>query len=135
MKNYPLKSRFGWPGDRGLGKRLIKKIMSRKKTASAGPKDLYSSKAIKELKDNIGKPITIIDRDGKPHCNIRLLDVYETTFGKPDARLVAGEGYADDIKAFQADHAKAWKDLVTEGRLKLTKNTVLIVEIFELLEE
>jgi uncharacterized protein YhfF len=55
--------------------------------------------------------------------------VFETTFGNPDLRLVQGEGYGNNVKEFQEDHRKAWKDDIDHG-FDLNDNTILIVELF-----
>lgn len=62
---------------------------------------------------------------------MRLKEVFETTFGNPDMRLVQGEGNGDDVAQFQEDHRLAWKDI----GITLTDDTVLIVELFELIHE
>lgn len=46
-------------------------------------------------------------------------------------RLVQGEGNGDDVAQFQEDHRLAWKDI----GITLTDDTVLIVELFELIHE
>ena len=91
MKVYPYKSQFGWDGDKGLGERLISKILSGEKTATCCPKSEYSVDELKEVYDSKGKNVTVIGKDGNPVCNIRMLDVFETTFGEPHPLLVKGE--------------------------------------------
>lgn len=55
-------------------------------------------------------------------------DQFETPFGRPDPRLVAGEGFGNDVQAFQAAHEEAWEDQ------QLGADTPLVVELFELVE-
>lgn len=133
MQIYENKSQFGWEDDNGIGEQLIQEILSGVKTATAGPKDLYSNEELEELYRSVGHPSTVVDKEQRPRCNIQLLEVFETKFGFPDPRLVYGEGYGADAEAFKDAHRKAWDDLVTSGRLILDKDTVLIVEIFKLL--
>jgi uncharacterized protein YhfF len=125
------KSQFGWDGDDGIGERLIAQIIEGTKTATAGPRSLYTLDELADLQQSVGKPVTVIDKNGNPRCNIRITDVFETTFGNPDPRLVAGEGYGTDVQAFQLAHEKAWADLVAQGQLKLDGDTILVVELFE----
>jgi uncharacterized protein YhfF len=132
MKIYPGKSQFGWENDDGIGERLIQQIMSGNKTATASPKALCSPDELEELFDSRGQFLTVIDKYEKPRCNIRILDVFETTFGKPDPRLIAGEGYGTDVKAFQDSHHRAWDESFAKNKLQLCDDTVLITELFEL---
>jgi uncharacterized protein YhfF len=71
---------------------------------------------------------------GNPMCNVRHLEVFETTFGNPDPRLVKGHGYGNDVQKLKADHNRAWKGMATKG-VPLTDETILVVELFELVEE
>ena len=132
MKIYENKSQFGWPNDEGIGERLIQQIILGKKTATAAPKSLYSDSELTAIYGSIGKPATVVDKDEKPRCNIQILDVFETTFGTPDPRLVTGEGYGSDAESFRDSHRRAWNDLVETDKLVLNDQTVLIVEIFRL---
>jgi uncharacterized protein YhfF len=132
MKIYENKSQFGWEDDGGIGERLIQQIIKAEKTATAGPKDLYSAGELKDLYDSVGKHTTVIDKDQRPRCNIRILEVFETRFGSLDPRLVQGEGYGSDAEAFRESHRKAWVDLVKKGQLELSDETILVVELFEL---
>jgi uncharacterized protein YhfF/RimJ/RimL family protein N-acetyltransferase len=125
------RSQFGWEGDNGIGELLIAQIIAGSKTATAAPLSLYTDAEWIELRESVGKPVTVNDKDGNPRCNIRITNVIETTFGNPDPRLVKGEGYGTDAKAFQRSHETAWADLVAQGRLKLDASTVLAVELFE----
>lgn len=122
---------FGWEGDNGIGERLIAQIIEGTKTATAGPLSLYTQNELDEIRQSIGKPVTVTDKDGNPRCHIRITEVFETTFGNPDPRLVKGEGYGTDVAAFQDSHAQAWADLVAQGLLKLNADTVLVVELFQ----
>ncbi len=135
MKVYDYKSQFGWAEDNGIGERLIQQILRGEKTATAGPKSLYSPDELAVLFESVGRSSTVIDKNDAPRCNIMILEVFETKFGSPDLKLVAGEGYGDNFKAFQDSHRKAWQDLVQSGELDLNDETVLVVEVFKLLQE
>lgn len=131
VKEHPYKTVFGWQNDNGVGETLIQQILRGQKTATCAPKEEYSREELKQVYEPIGKVVTVYDKYGKPRCNIRLKDVYETTFGNPDMRLVQGEGNGRNIVKFQEDHRLAWKDISTE----LKDDTILIVELFELVNE
>lgn len=135
MKTHELKSQFGWEGDEGLGEVLITQIMKGEKTATAGPKCLYSEEELIKLHESIGQKVTVIDKDQNTRCNILIKDIFETTFGDPDLRLVAGEGYGNNQEAFKAAHQQAWDDLIQEGKLQLSDSTIMVVELFELITE
>ena len=125
---------YGWEGDNGLGERLIQQIIDGKKTATAGPKVSYTPEELEGIYGLVGKVCTVTDRFGTPRCNVRHLAVFETTFGNPDPRLVQGEGDGEDVEKFQTDHTKAWEGMAAEG-IPLTDDTILVVELFELVEE
>lgn len=131
MKIYSDKSQYGWEGDEGLGELLISEILSGKKTATCAPKVSYSPKELESLYKSVGKHRTVVDRFGKPRCNIIQIEVFETKFGEPDPRLVQGEGDVQDIEKFKRDHIRAWNELVKEGLL-LNDDTVLVVGLFKL---
>ncbi len=125
------RSQFGWDGDSGIGDRLITQIIIGAKTSTAAPLDLYTDTELREIRGSVGKLATVTDKDGNPRCNIIITDVFETTFGNPDPRLVRGEGYGTDASEFQRSHERAWGDLVVQGRLTLDASTILMVELFE----
>ncbi|MFC0611845.1 ASCH domain-containing protein [Scopulibacillus daqui] len=134
MKESKYKSVFGWDGDNGLGERLIRRILDGKKTATCAPKEAYTKGELKETYKSAGKVVTVYDKDNQPRCNIKITDVFETTFGSPDLRLVIGEGYGTSIQQFQEDHRQAWKDY-TENGFRLNDETILVVELFELVKD
>ncbi len=101
MKVYENKSQFGWESDDGIGERLIQQIIRSEKTATAGPKEIYSVTELQDLYGSIGRPATVIDKHQKPRCNIKILDVFETKFGSLDPRLVKGKGMASMPRHFE----------------------------------
>ncbi|SCY54430.1 ASCH domain-containing protein [Alkaliphilus peptidifermentans] len=132
MLIYPHKAVFGWDGDNGIGDMLILDITDGKKTATCSFKEEYTELELQELFETKGRIVTVEDHEGIPRCNIRIIDIFETTFGNPDLRLVKGEGNGEDVKKFQEDHRHAWNQTVKDK--KLTDDTLLIVELFELVE-
>ena len=125
-------SRFGWNDDGGLGERLIQQILRGAKTATAAPKIFYSPEELKELYASVGQLVTVMDKDDRSRCTIKQIDVFETTYGRPDPRLVAGEGCAD-AGQFQRAHEHVWDDLFQKARSSLQDDTILIAEVFELI--
>mgnify|MGYP001590695385 CR=1 FL=1 len=128
IKIYKNKTVFGWKNDKNLGEKLIKQIISRKKWATCAAREFYTKKELKQTYKNKGKIITVFDKNHKPRCNIRIIDVFETTFGKPNKRLLKGEGNKT-IREFQNDYKKVWK-----GYINLESSTVLVVEVFKLID-
>ena len=133
MKIYEDAYCYGWDGDNGVGERLISQMIKGLKTATCAPKVSYTSEELAATYALVGKICTVTDRQGNPQCNVRHLDVYETTFGHPDPKLVKGEGDGDNVAKFQADHIKAWGGMAADG-IPLSDDTILVVEIFELVE-
>jgi len=121
---------FGWEGDDGLGELLIAQTIAGTKTATCGFKRAYSAEELAEIRSAVGTVIPVVDRHGVTRCRIRILDVFETTFGDPDPRLVRGEGDGEDVVKFQDDHRVAWR--ADFGDDPLGDGEILVVELFEL---
>ncbi|RJS58324.1 hypothetical protein CJ481_21850 [Bacillus subtilis] len=130
-----LKSAYGWEGDDGLGEQLIQQILAGEKTATCAPKSLYSKDELSYVYQTAGQLVTVYDKHDNPRCNIKVTDVFETTFGAPDMRLVKGEGNGDRIEEFQEDHRVAWAELIKNGDLELSEDTVLVTELFALVQD
>lgn len=130
-----LKSTYGWEGDDGLGEQLIQQILAGEKTATCAPKSLYSKDELSYVYQTAGQLVTVYDKHDNPRCNIKVTDVFETTFGAPDMRLVKGEGNGDRIEEFQEDHRVAWAELIKNGDLELSEDTVLVTELFALVQD
>ncbi|OYD08994.1 ASCH domain-containing protein [Paludifilum halophilum] len=127
----PFTTVFGWEGDRGLGEKLIQQILRGEKTATCAPKEAYTEEELREIDESVGKGVTVLDKHHQPRCHIRMKEVFETPFGNPDPRLVAGEGNGEDVRQFQEDHRQAWAEEIAKG-FHLHDQTVLLVELFEL---
>ncbi len=128
------KYHYGWDGDNGIGERIIQQIIEGTKTATCAPKVSYTPDELKVTYALVGKVCTVTDRFGTPRCNVHHLEVFETTFGNPDPRLVRGECDGNDVEKFKREHNKAWNGMATVGN-PLTDDTILIVELFELVEK
>lgn len=127
-------SQFGWEGDEGAGERLIQQILRGEKTATASPREFYSPEDLRALFASAGRLLTVVDKHDRPRCVIRQLEVFETTYGRPDPRLVAGEVCADAAE-FRRGHAHVWDDLFEKAGSALRDETLLIAELFELVEK
>src|SRR5579862_6707467 len=130
---YQLK--LGGQGDGGLGVRLIQQVLEGSKTATCGPKSEFTEQELAATLNSKGKIVPVVDPDGRTWCRVRMIDVYATTFGHPDPRLVRGEGDGDDVEKFKLDHLRVWAAELAAAGHPLTDETVLIVEEFELVKE
>ena len=125
---------LGWPGDGGLGERLCRRVVAGTKTATCAPKVDYTPEELAAAYAGKGQLHALVDPSGRVWATIRVVDVFKTTFGDPDPRLVRGEGDGDDVAKFQHDHRAAWGEWLAAAGHPLTDETVLIAELFELVE-
>lgn len=124
---------FGWVGDGGLGERLVRQIIDGTKTATCGFKRAYTPEELEDVRGGVGRLHEASAVGGPPRCVIRVTEVFETPFGDPDPRLVAGEGDGADVAKFQADHRVAWRSEFPDS--DPGADEPLVVELFELVEE
>jgi uncharacterized protein YhfF len=125
---------LGGEDDEGAGELLTQRILAGVKTVLTTPEEVLDDDERAEIAAGVGREMTLIDPEGEPVANLRITDVFRTTWGAPDPRLVAGEGFRDDIQHFRAtmaDLIAADLDIETP---ELRGDTVLLVERFELLE-
>ncbi len=134
MHIYERKLEFGWEGDDGLGTLLIQQIIEGKKTATCAPLFSYTEEELADVFASKGEIMTVIDKEKRPWCNVRMVDVFQTSFGDPDLRLVKGEGDGEDSEKFRRDHQRDWKSWLEAEEYSLTDQTRLIAEVFELIE-
>ncbi|MDQ3375514.1 MAG: ASCH domain-containing protein [Actinomycetota bacterium] len=132
MTDYRLE--FGWEGDGGLGERLIREVIEGEKTATCAPRSDYTKEELAEVVSSLGQVVDVVDENDNPRCRVRMLAVYETTFGLPAPGVVRGEGFGDEAEAFRQDHRAAWAEEMEEEGNPLSDGTVLVVEEFELVE-
>jgi uncharacterized protein YhfF len=104
IKVHNYKTSFGWENDNGIGEMLIQQILKGEKTATCAPKEEYSDEELIETYKTVGEIVTVYDKNDIPRCNIKIKEVYETTFGNPDLKLVRGEVAGGSISKFQDDH-------------------------------
>ncbi len=127
--------KFGGAGDGGLGERLIQQIQGGIKTATCDLKWLCTEQELADLKAPPGWLETVIDKEGRPRCNVRITAVYETTFGNPDPRLVRGEGDGEDSDKFKREHERWFSRVLKDkGLPPLADDSTLVVWEFELVE-
>jgi uncharacterized protein YhfF len=132
MTDYRLE--FGWEGDGGLGERLIREVIDGEKSATCAPRSDYTLEELAEVVGAVGEVVDVVDADDNPRCRVRMLAVYETTFGLPAPGVVRGEGFGEDAEAFRQDHRDAWAEEMEEEGNPLSDDTILVVEEFELVE-
>jgi uncharacterized protein YhfF len=124
---------LGGEGDDGTGELLTQRIVAGVKTVLTTPAELLDADERAEIDASVGRTMTLIDPEGEPVANLRITDVFETTWGAPDPRLITGEGFGQDEVRFRTVmRATVAVDLEDEGR-ELTDDTVLVVETFDLL--
>ncbi len=134
MLMYERTLEFGWDGDNDLGPRMIQQILEGKKTATCAPLFSYTEEELADVFASKGKMVTVIDKEKRPWCNARIVDVFQTSFGNPDPRLVRGEGDGEDSEKFRRDHQRDWKNWLEEEGHSLTDETMLVAEVFQLIE-
>jgi uncharacterized protein YhfF len=135
MQIYERKMRFGGEADAGLGERLIRQILDGVKTATCELRSLCTERELADLDAQPGWIETVIDDQGRPRCNVRVIAVYQTTFGNPDPRLVRGEGDGEDIEKFKRKHGRWFSGVLEDRDLPpLADDSALIVWEFELVE-
>lgn len=132
VKIHERSSQFGWAGDNGLGEKMIQLILGRSKTATAGPKALYTPEQLQDILSMKGRKATVLDKDQRPRCAILVKDVFETTFGAPDPRLLEGCGFKGRIESFKTAHFGLWSEFLFKNGITLDDDTLLIAQIFEL---
>ncbi len=134
MLVYERKLEFGWEGDNDLGRRLIQQILEGKKTATCAPLFSYQRDELAAVFASQGELATVIDKEKRPWCNVRIVDIFQTSFGNPDPRLVSGEADGEDAEKFKRDHQQDWEIWLAAEGYSLTDETVLLAEVFELIE-
>ena len=132
MENSKYGLQFGWEGDNGLGDRLINQVLQGEKTATCAPEFGYKEDELKQVFAAKGTIVPLVDKNEVQRGMVKMDDVFRTTFGNPDPRLVSGECCGNDVKKFQDGHRNAWKNWLLEINRELNNDTVLIVECFRL---
>jgi uncharacterized protein YhfF len=129
------KMTFGGDNDGGLSEKLIQQVLDGIKTATCELKCFCTAQEITDLDTEKGWFETVVDAKGNARCNIQITDVYETTIGNPDLRLVRGEGDGEDVEKFKREHHEWFRAVLkNKGLPPLTDDAILIAWEFELIE-
>lgn len=122
---------LGFAEDDGLGELLVERLLAGSLRVLWEPVDLLDDEEEAAMREGVGDVLTVVDSDGEPACNVRVVDVLETTWGDPDPRLVAGEGYGEDVAAWRGFVGPALAAGLAEEGLDLTDDTELLVQQVE----
>lgn len=125
---------LGGEGDDGSGELLTQRILAGVKTVLVTPEPLLEDGEREEIEAGVGRPVTLIDPEGDPVANLVVTEVFDTTWGDPDPRLVAGEGFEDDAERYRTVMRPLVAIDLEDEDLELTDDTVLVVEVFEVTE-
>lgn len=125
---------LGFAEDDGLGDLLVERLVAGSLRVLWEPVVLLDDDEVATMRDGVGTLLTVVDGEGEPACNVRVVEVFETTWGDPDERLVAGEGYAGAVDAWRRFVGPALEDGLADEGLELTDDTALLVQAVELVE-
>lgn len=125
---------LGFADDDGLGELLVERLLAGSLRVLWEPVDLLDVEDVDAMWNGVGGLLTVVDSDGEPACNVRVSDVFETTWGSPDGRLVAGEGYEGDVDAWRRFVGPALADGLADEEIHLDDDTVLVVQVVDVVE-
>ena len=125
---------LGFEGDDGLGDLLVQRLRAGSLTVLWEPVDLLDDDEVAVMRSSVDDVLTVVDGDGEPAANVRVLDVFTTTWGAPDPRLVRGEGYGADVDAWQRFAGPTLVAGLAEDGLELDDHTELLVQTVEVTE-
>ena len=124
---------LGFAEDNGLGELLVERLLAGSLRVLWEPVDLLDEADAEAMRDGVGSVLTVVDSDGEPACNVRVLDTFTTTWGDPDPRLVAGEGYGEDVAAWRRFAEPALAAGLAEEDIDLDADTELLVQQVEVI--
>ena len=119
---------LGFEGDDGLGDLLLERLRAGSLTVLWEPVDLLDDDEVAVMEAATGSVLTVVDGDGEPAVNVRVLDVFTTTWGDPDPRLVRGEGYGEEVTAWRRFVAPTLTAGLADEDLELADDTELLVQ-------
>lgn len=122
---------LGFAEDDGLGELLVERLLAGSLRVLWEPVDLLDEEDAEAMRDGEGDVLTVVDSDGEPACNVRVLEVFTTTWGDPDPRLVAGEGYGEDVTAWRRFVEPALAAGLAAAGIELDEDTELLVQQVE----
>lgn len=124
---------LGFADDDGLGELLVERLLAGSLRVLWEPLDLLDDDDADAMRGAVGSVLTVVDSDGEPACNVRVLEVFTTTWGDPDPRLVAGEGYGEDVAAWRRFAGPALAAGLAEEDIDLDDDTTLLVQQVEVI--
>lgn len=115
--------------------RLLEEVLRGLKTATCTPK-LWYDRLSAEEKCEIGEEINLFTKKGEHKGIIVLTDLYEIKFG--DIKGEIGERIAkcenSTYEQFIEDHIFSWDEPLRNEGSRLSKDTIIVVEHFELIQ-
>ena len=125
---------LGFEGDDGLGDLLLERLKAGSLSVLWEPVDLLDDEEVEVMQAATGSVLTVVDGDGEPAANVRVLDVFATTWGDPDPRLVRGEGYGEAVDAWRRFAGPTLAAGLAEEGSELLDDTELLVQQVEVVE-
>ena len=125
---------LGFEGDDGLGDLLLERLKAGTLRVLWEPVDLLEDDEVATMQDAEGVLLTVVDGEGEPAVNVRVTSVFSTTWGDPDERLVAGEGYAGMVEAWRRFAGPTLEAGLADEELDLDDDTTLLVQEVEVVE-
>lgn len=126
---------LGFEGDDGLGELLLQRLLAGTLTVLWEPVDLLDEAEAADMRAGVGEVLTVVDADGEPACNVRVDEVLSTTWGDPDPRLVAGEGYAGNVAAWRRFAGPSLADGLAADGHELTDATPLLAQFVTVVDQ
>lgn len=123
---------LGFEDDDGLGELLLQRLLAGTLTVLWEPVDLLDDEEVTTIDASRGTRLTVVDADGEPACNVEVVEVLRTTWGRPDPRLVEGEGYDDDVEAWRRFVEQSLADGLAAEGVALDHDTELLVQVVRL---
>jgi uncharacterized protein YhfF len=128
---------FGYPGDGGLGDRLLASVLRGEKTATSSLARGYHGRVPK-----VGDRFDLIDSGGRRHGSIELTESFVVPFDEVDLRVARAEGEEfGSIEDWRRAHRVFWGGLEEELRRdfgepdwQLTGEELVVVTFFRLVE-
>lgn len=122
---------LGWEGDDGFGELLIERLIAGSLQVLYEPLAVLDADEVEELRNSEGEHLTVFDAEGEPRCNVVVREVFETSWGDPDARLVTGDGYGTDVEGWRRANEGMLGGALEDAGGELTDDTALLVQRVE----
>lgn len=122
---------LGFADDDGLGELLVERLLAGSLRVLWEPVELLDEADAAAMRAGVGGVLTVVDSDGEPACNVRVVETFTTTWGDPDPRLVAGEGYGRDTASWRRFVEPSLAAGLADEDLELTDDTRLLVQQVE----